>query len=319
MNKSDSTPEAIRKTLDKIYGRIPPRPEHLSHKNECINEDYAAGKATYKNVEILLEIGGKETIMPIKSVIPKGKLSCPVIVYLSDEENIPNRFLPVEEIIDRGYGIISLFINDISENDGNFKTKISGKIARSRKKKDAAGKIAVWAWALMRVVDYLCNTDDIDKDKIILAGHGIFARATMLAAAFDERVKYVIANGISSYPPTYSAKNAQSCITVRDYPHLYCPSFINEPFGEEFYTLMWSCSSRNILIGASEDGYMSNPSYEINCITELYSEETKMQKEFLTAPMQIDKENISYHLRSGTDYFSREDWNIYLNFIDKNQ
>ncbi len=320
MTVSTQTNERKKKPLKGIYGEIPSRPVHLSHKSECINEDYAAGKAILKDEIIYMDLADKEAKIPIKSVLPKGESPCPVIIFLSDEADIPNRFLPIEEIIDRGYGIISLFVNDISENDGNFKTKICGKIARSRKRKDAAGKIAVWAWALMRALDYATDSDEIDNGKIILAGQGIYARAAMLAAAFDERVSFVIANGIGSYPPTCSERISQRGTVVRDYPYLYSPSFVNDPFGDELCDLLSGCHSRRILMGSAEDGY-SNPSYEIECIYSATSESNSkicdMQKEIPTAPLRINKGNISYHLRSGTDYFSREDWNIYLDEIDK--
>ncbi len=317
MTASTQTKKIGEKLLKSIYGEFPPHPVHLSHKNKCINEVYIAGKAIYKEEKIILDLGDKEEVLLIKVVIPKSKLPCPVIIYLSDKGDIPNRFLPLEEIIDRGYGIISVCIDDVAENNGDFKSKICGKIARSRKKKDASGKISVWGWALMRAVDYVSDAEDIDKDTIILAGHGIFSRATMLAGAFDERVKYVIANGIGSYPPTYCVKRAQNGMTVKDFPYLYCPAFVNEPSGDELYALLCGCKDKQVLIGSAEDGY-SNHLDEISCIYSVESEHSeKKEKEIPTAPMRINVGSIYYHLRSGTDYFSREDWNIYLDFIDE--
>ena len=321
MRKSTDNTEAIKKLLREIYGEIPPRPVHLDYENKYFNENYAAGKAVFIEKNIILDLGEKNAEITVKTVMPKGNLPCFTIIYLSDEEHIPNRFLPVEEIIDRGYGIISIFADDIAESNNNFKLKLASKIARSRRKKDAASKTAIWAWALMRAVDLAYEGAEIDRSKIILASHGIYSRATMLAAALDERVSYVIANGLSCYPPLYSEENPKTAECVRDYPYLYCPAFVSEPFGDEYSALLEGCSHTNILIGEAEDGYGCDPMNDAKHISTILAkngcDKLEMTKEIPTAPIQIDRGNISYHLRAGTDYFSREDWNIYLDFIDK--
>ena len=321
MRKQTDKAKTNKKLLRDIYGEIPLRPVHLDYKNEYFNENYAAGKAVFIEKKIILDLGEKNAELVVKMIMPKGNLPCPTIIYLSDEEHIPNIFLPVEEIIDRGYGIISICADDIAENNSNFKTKIASKIARSRKKKDSAGKIAIWSWALMRAVDFACENTEIDKTKIILSAHGIYARAAMLAAALDERVSYVIANGLGCYPPLYSEKNHKTTCGMKDYPYLYSPSFTNKPFGDEYYALLEGCCHTNILIGEAEDGYGCDPINDLIHISSLLVEsgydKIDIPKEIPTAPIQINAGNISYHLRSGTDYFSREDWNIYLDFIDK--
>ena len=305
--------------LKKIYGEIPKKPIHLSYENKYINDEYAASKASLKGVTIYLELEDKEAEITLTSVMPKRNTPCPVIILLSNEESIPNRFLPLEEIIDRGYGVIYLYSNNITENNSDFKSKLAGKTARSRKKKTAAGKISVWAYALIRVVDYACSLSEIDKNAVILAGHGIFGRSAALAAAYDERVSYVIANGLSSYPPPYSDKLPYTGMTVHDCPYLYSPSFINDPFGDEYHVLVQVCQNSKLMIGSADEGYYSNPSYEIGLISSAVSKACiKEGKEIPTAPIRLDMENVSYHMRGGSDYFSREDWNIYLDFVDKN-
>lgn len=321
MRKPTDKTETNKKLLREIYGEIPPRPVHLDYENKYLNENYAAGKAVFIEKNIISDLGERNAEFTVKTVMPKGKFPCPTIIYLSDDKHIPNKFLPLEEIIDRGYGIISVFADDIAENNGNFKAKIASKIARSRKKKSAASKTAIWTWALMRAIDLAYEDTAVDKSKIILASHGVYSRATMLAAAFDNRSRYVIANGLNCYPPLYSEENPKTAECVRDYPYLYCPSFANEPFGDEYYALLEGCNNTNILIGEAEDGYGCDPKKDLRYISTILVEngydKLEITKEIPTAPMQIEAGNISYHLRVGTDYLSREDWNIYLDFIDK--
>ncbi len=312
--------------LTKMYGEIPPRPIHLSCDTKYADGGFAAGKATISRHNLILDLGEKEITLPFVSVIPKTENPCPVIAFFGQERGIPNKYLPAEEIIDRGYAIFSLCLDEVSENDGNFKG-ISSHIARSRRRKSSSGKLAVWAYAIMRVVDYACDLEFTDKEKIIVAGHGLCARAVMLAGGLDERISYIIANGVKARPLPFAESRSESYLSVYENPHLYCPSFVKEPFGDEYYTLLSACSTRRILVGVAEDGEYFDPEEEYNTLVSV-SEEYYLpkgmtglsrQNKIPTSRMLIQDGDISYHIRPGTDYFSREDWNIYLDFIDKNR
>ena len=309
---------------EKIYGEIPKRPIHLDYTVKTADGGFAAGKATLAEYEILMELSDRTISMPMTAVIPNGRNNIPAIISLTDKSGVPNKYLPAEEIIDRGYAIFQIQVDDIACNNADFKAKICGQIARSRKRRAAPGKIAVWAFGIMRATDTVCDLEVIDKDAICVCGHGIFARAGMLAAAFDKRISYVIANGIASYPMPYSNKIPKSGITVRDFPYMYCPAFIDEPIGDEISLLLSVIAPRKVMIGYAEDGVCCDFEAEYRRIYKISEEFYKPQglsgigkaKEIPTAEGIIQGGEISCHLRQGLDYFSREDWNIYLDFID---
>jgi cephalosporin-C deacetylase-like acetyl esterase len=51
-----------------------------------------------------------------------------------------------------------------------------------------------WAWAGMRVIDYLLTLPEVDKARIGITGHSRNAKAALIAAAFDERIAAVVAS-----------------------------------------------------------------------------------------------------------------------------
>ena len=142
---------------EKIYGEIPKRPIHLDYTVKTADGGFAAGKATLAEYEILMELSDRTVSMPMTAVIPNGRNNIPAIISLTDKSGVPNKYLPAEEIIDRGYAIFQIQVDDIACNNADFKAKICGQIARSRKRRAAPGKIAVWAFGLMRAADTVCD------------------------------------------------------------------------------------------------------------------------------------------------------------------
>ena len=54
------------------------------------------------------------------------------------------------------------------------------------------GALMAWAWGIHRVIDALEGDPRIDRSKIIVTGHSRYAKATLLAGAFDERIALTV-------------------------------------------------------------------------------------------------------------------------------
>ena len=317
---------AIKKATDKfsavnsIYGEMPDRPKHLDFNTDSIDDSFAAGKATLNENNLFLILEEKTLTLPFKSVVPSGKDIRGAIIFLGYDKEIPNKYLPAEEICDRGYAVFSICVSDVSPISGDFKSGIGKFIAGTRKKKYAPGKIALWAWAAARLVEQVCSLDYIDPNRVIICGHGLCARAAMLTAGYCENIDYVIANGLYASPCPCSDK---ASMTVYEAPYLYSPSFAADPYKDEIEALMTVCAPKKIMIGAAMDGDYFNLSRDIELIkliSEKYYATKKFKgfiyKEIPTAPCTYGEGDISYHARPGRDYLSREDWKCFLDYLD---
>lgn len=283
-------------TIEKIYGEMPKRPEHLSVKTESCDPNFAAGNATLKKQSLIIDLGESEATLNFTAIVPNTEGLYPAIVNLGFESNVPNRYLPAEEIIDRGYGIFHLSIEDITENNANFKSGVASAIARSRRKKTAPGKLTVYAWALGRIVESLMTDEAIDKDHIILSGHGIAAVSALVAANYECKANFVIAND-----PFAAFGGLSKSQFASQMAHLFCPAYADEPIDDPIRELIANCKSKHILIGSATEKPFFDLDYE---------------SKITAAANQNSAGKLFYYARGGSEYFSRHDWNRYLDYID---
>ena len=173
-----------------MYGILPSRPMHLSVKPLTENSTFMADKATITELEMELDFGDMTARMPFISVIPKASAPYPAIILIGSEEDF-SRY--ADDWINKGYAIFFVNYKDVSENNSDFKSGISAYISPSRRKKSSAGKIAVWTWAVLRVLEYAEVLEIIDISKIGVVGRGVFALSAMLAKDYSDKLSSVVA------------------------------------------------------------------------------------------------------------------------------
>lgn len=267
------------------YGYIPEKPDHLCVKTLSENTNFCAGKAPLKELEFTVTVGKKSYTFPVFSIIPKDKKNLPAFVSLNFDDQAANKYLPVEEICDRGFAVFALGCERITKDNPDMKDGIAPLFVGKRRKISDPGKIAMWAWCAMRIMDYVFFLDGIDRDSIALIGHGLLGDAALLAGAFDERFKYVIKNGYGAWKigEHLFCKRYQSCQSKQDKSLILKDS------------LAFLVSPRHLMVG--------------------YGEEEDYKSEFSSAG--LCRCSVNHHVRRGGSYLSREDWNIYMDFIQK--
>jgi hypothetical protein len=53
---------------------------------------------------------------------------------------------------------------------------------------DDPGSLVAWGWGISRLIDYFSTDADIDEDRVAVEGHSRYGKATLVAAAYDDRV-----------------------------------------------------------------------------------------------------------------------------------
>ena len=83
---------------------------------------------------------------------------------------------------------------------------------------------------------------------------------------------------------------------------------------------------RRLIIGSAENDANSDPeseflgAYSASKIYRLYGTAGLIhENEIPKAPALLDKGSVCYYLRKGESYLTRQDWQVYMNYIKENR
>jgi len=321
--------QMIRLLEEQVYGQLPPQPDAIRFEvSKGVIPHFCAGKATCDKVVAVCSIGGRDFSFPFYATLPTDGEKHPFFVHINFRDSVPDRYQPTEELIDNGFAVLSFGYQDVTCDDGDFTNGLAGVLFPDGKRSDPAapGKIAMWAWAAQRVLDYAETlTDHLDSNRAIVCGHSRLGKTALLAAATDPRFSFAYSNDSGCAGAAISrGKQGETVRAICErFPYWFCENYRQYidredrmPFDQHF--LVASIAPRNVLIGsASEDLWADPVSEQLCCFAA-----SPAFKKGVVCPdrkAEIGEEffagDIGYHLRKGLHYFSREDWLKLIQFV----
>ena len=311
------------------YGYMPPKPTSLcfSVKENLVN-NFCGGNATLSKVTAHCTVNGKDFSFPFYASVPTTEGKKPFFVHINFRENVPDAYQPTEEIIDNGYAVLSFCYKDVTTDDGDFENGLSGVLYSGGERGESdAGKIAMWAWAAQRVLDYAYSLPEIfDLDTAVVCGHSRLGKTALLAAATDERFTHAYSNDSGCSGAALSRMRMGETVEVitRVFPFWFCKNYLsyadNEdkmPFDQHY--LLSAIAPRKVLIGsASEDSWAGPESEFLCCLAASQSFKNGLchGDSIPQAPEKLLSGDIGYHIRFGKHYFSRHDWHRLIEFVN---
>lgn len=315
--------------LREEYGRLPPLmvPEIITRNNLV---DFA-GKANWEEVSFCFKRNGKQRNIPTQLIYPKNRKESPFFIYINFSRDVPDKYLPVEEIIDNGFGVFTVCYKDIASDSDDFNDGLPELFSDEKRTVDSAGKLSYWSYFASRMMDYLQTRKEVDKNLIGIAGHSRLGKAALLTAALDERFSFVCSNNSGCSGAALSRGCCEGGESIADiykrFPYWFCPNYAkymnNEwelPFDQ--HCLLALIAPRMVCVGAAiEDIWADNDNQFLSCVAaskawELYEKKGLTHSNSLPICGDVFAEGeIKFHLREGKHFFSRIDWLIYINAL----
>ena len=364
-------PEVLEFFESEVYGRSPAGCE-IQHQIVSETRDAINGKAIRREVDVTMFTGSRGTTMRLLIYTPRSSSNVPVFIGLNFQGNhtidtandisitknwIRNRGeiknnqatestrgtaagarWPIETIIDRGYGLVTIYYGDIDPDfEDGFQNGIHPQFDQqmaSVPQRERWGSIAAWAYGLSRAVDYLEQDDAIDATRVAVIGHSRLGKTSLWAGATDPRFKLVISNNSGCGGAALSRRAVGETVERinTSFPHWFCDNHLKYNKNEnacpvDQHMLLGLIAPRAVYVASATGDRWADPRGEfLSCVhadpiyrllgTSGMGGSTP-PVEFPTAESPVNSGRVGYHLRTGKHDVTDYDWAQYLDFADR--
>ncbi len=321
--------EEIRNLLCReLYGYAPGFPLKVEGAETKRDDNGYGGKAVILQLEIRVTSPFAYTSFPACVALPKGKAKPPLFLHYTFTNAAGDGM--GEEIIDRGYGLASVYYEAVTPDKDDSFLNGAGAFCR-RNPYDSWGKIAIWAWAGSRLLDVCLEKELADPKRIAVVGHSRLGKTALLAGALDRRFSMVVSNdsgcgGIALYR---GKKGEQLADLKKNAGYWFCGNMADLVGREEempfdaHYLAALTAPGHLYVASASEDAWADPKSEFLACVAGSEAYET-LGLRGLVCPDRYPEPgeafpegHIGYHLRKGTHYLAREDWHHFMEYREK--
>jgi hypothetical protein len=360
--ESTGRPELLSFFTQQVYGEVPGSPESVTSELIESSVDALDGIVRRKQVKLTFKENGRSLDCHILMYLPQGIGHAPVflgynfygnhtittdtMVYIPQAWSRNNANFGVEdhkltarsrgvrvnrwaieEIIDAGFGLVTIYYGEIDPDRDNFQDGIHPlfyEAGQQQPLKNEGGAISAWAWGLSRVMDYLEEDQDIDSEKVIVMGHSRLGKTALWAGATDQRFAAVISNNSGCGGAALSKRQYGETVARinNHFPHWFCKNFHAYSNNEvslpaDQHELIALIAPRPVYIASAVEDQWADPKGEFlsarhaTPVYELYDKKGIPTPEMpdLDAPIH---HTVAYHIRSGGHDVKEYDWKQYI-------
>lgn len=360
-------PEILKKFTEEVYGKVPGNLGITDVKVWETSTDALKGKAVRRQLSLFFRKGNRNLEVNVLMYLPQQQKKVPVFLAYNFTGNHaiindPNIRLteawvnndpsvgtinnqvteqsrgsdsnswPVEEILDAGYGLVTVYYGEIDPDKDDFADGIHPFFYQENQlhpKFDEWGSIAAWAWGLSRVMDYLEKDELVDASKVAVLGHSRLGKTALWAGATDQRFAMVISNESGCGGAALSKRIFGETVQIinTSFPHWFCGNFKKYNNNEselpvDQHMLLALIAPRPLYVASAEGDKWADPRGEFLAAKYASPVYKLLGKEGLPVTEMPEVNNpvmgtIGYHIRSGKHDLAEYDWQQYIRFADK--
>lgn len=340
-----SREEMVEIMQREVYGYLPKNDFEWSVANYKRRDGrLAKGNVIYSTVDFTLTNDNGSHTFPIHQFLHTDGEKHPTFLHIAGR--YPGNFVPEEEIVENGYNLIIFVYTEITSDDDDFTTGIAPLVFPNGRTNDTdCGKIGLWAFANMRVLDYILTLECVDEKNIAIVGQSRLGKTALVTGMLDERFTFSLSNNAGCAGDTLSRGNSglpdadgkfavekefrgetvERITTV--FPYWFCKNYLKyaeQNYGTDFdqHYLVASIAPRNVCVTSAELDYWADQRGEQLCCLAASEAWEKLGlvglqecDHYLAPGEKLLNGNVGYSMTPTTHFLSRHAWINYMEFM----
>ena len=337
--------EMIAVIKERLFGELPSPAFSVSVSEPTVIYDgFADRTVAHSEVVMTVTVGEQSHSFHIDRLLHKDGLPRPTVLLNNFDRMGESRYFPIEEMSEYDVNFLSVFYKEVSSDDGDFSTGLAPMLLPNGQDTDTTcGKVGVWAWAAMRVMDYALTLPEVDPKNVAIVGHSRLGKTALYTGMLDERFRFVYSNAAGCAGDTLARGNTGfnrphwvyeggELIEdiVKNFPYWFCKNYhkfaqtsIPEGFDQHF--LLASVAPRYLFIGTcASDNWADTKGEQLCALAASEAWERMGLSGFLDASdryVEMYEERIDGHIgfaKANTFHFlTRHNWASFLRFMQK--
>lgn len=330
----------------EVYGFLPNVPFSLSASEPVANElRYMCATVEHSFVNLTVTVGERSHAFRVDRLLHTDGRRRPLVVFLNFHPELKSPYFPTEEMSEYDADYLVAYYKDITSDDPDFTNGIAPLLLpEGQTQNDTAGKIALWAWSAMRILDYGLTLPSTDPDNLAVAGHSRLGKTALFTAMMDARFRFVLSNnagcsgdalsrGNSGHSRPYRAPDRGELISdiLRVFPYWFCKnyqSYAEKSYADTFdqHFLLGAIAPRFVLVGSCDEDYWADPLSEQLCALAASPAWEEQGLSGLVAPDRVALSgesfldgHVGYYKLHSRHFLSRHGWRHFMTFIEKHK
>ncbi|MBQ7906507.1 MAG: hypothetical protein IJ309_00885 [Clostridia bacterium] len=329
----------------EMYGTLPCVEYSISVSEPTfIYGEYSLGTVEHSFVTMTITVGQRSHSFRVDRLLHNDDRKRPTVVLNNFHPMYASRYFPIEELSEKDVNYLAFVYEDVASDDNDFSNGLGPLLLPNGQDTDTAcGKIGIWAWANMRLVDYALTLDCVDKDNICVAGHSRLGKTALLTAAHDTRIKFALSNAAGCCGDSlakgnsghHSGENKRLTGELysdihRVFPFWFCKGFVKHTeknYSDDFdqHFLLAAIAPRYVALGACSHDFWADPrSVQLSALAASPAWERDglvgyAKNSFLEVGEAELNGRIGIFLIKSRHYFSRHSWKNFIDYVLKHK
>lgn len=344
-----SREEMVEILQREVYGDFPSPKEFTVSASEPVSVEkrYCCGDVEHSYVDLTITLPtGSHTFRVDRLLHTDGKKR-PMVLLNNIHRMNDSQYFAKEELSEYDVDYLVYCFKDITSDDGDFSTGLAPLLLPNGRDCDTApGKICMWAWGSMRVLDYALTLSGTDPDNIAVAGHSRLGKTALVTGMMDKRIKFVFSNAAGcagdsiahgstglAAPGSYGTAGRGENIEdiCRTFPYWFCKNYqkyivpkVSEEFDQHY--LLATIAPRFVMVGScSLDDWADQKSQQLCALAASEAWENMGllglvgSDRYLEPGESLDEGRVGFFMIKAKHFLSRHSWKHFLAFVEKHR